>query len=208
MVAGSDNGVTALLLEMQRLAERFGTLDQRETGHYQDLSEAMTGLGEAIDKLRGTGVTQGKAVVELGRKVTDLAGTVKQLLPPAPGPGYNPPPAARWWDESLPAQDRDKALTRIRRWVDRVYRTQAGHLAAGLGDCWDRHPLCVLALDWCSELWSVLYLQPARDQQLLSSQAEFTIRVLPALASQLDAETKDCHRHRSPAAADNGWGTR
>ena len=30
----------------------------------------------------------------------------------------------------------------------------------GLGDCWEQHPLCLYVLDWLSELWSVLYLQP------------------------------------------------
>ena len=48
-----DSGVTAVLLQMQRLAERFGALDERETEHYRDVSEALTGLGVSVDELRG-----------------------------------------------------------------------------------------------------------------------------------------------------------
>jgi hypothetical protein len=53
-----------------------------------------------------------------------------------------------------------------------------------------------------SELWSVLYLQPARSPALISAQAEYQARILPALAGQLRAETNTCSHPRNPAPAD------
>jgi hypothetical protein len=47
-------------------------------------------------------------------------------------------------------------------------------------------------------LWSALYLQPRRSTGLLSAQAEYQVRILPALAAQLMTETSSCGhaRHR------------
>ena len=47
------------------------------------------------------------------------------------------------------------------------------------------HDLCLYGLDILSDLWSVLYLQPDRTPGLLSAQAEYQARILPALADQL-----------------------
>ena len=85
---------------------------------------------------------------------------------------------------------------RLRAWVDQVYRPGYGHLAAALGPCWPAHDLCLYALDIASALWSVLYLQPGRDHALLSAQAEYQARILPALAAQLAAETTRCGHTR------------
>ena len=71
-----------------------------------------------------------------------------------------------------------------------------GHLATALGPCWPAHDLCLYALDIASGLWSVLYLQPSRDHALLSAQAEYQARILPALAAQLAAETTRCGHTR------------
>jgi hypothetical protein len=48
----------------------------------------------------------------------------------------------------------------------------------------------------------VLYLQPARTPALVSAQAEYQARILPALADQLRAETNRCGHPRNPAPAD------
>jgi hypothetical protein len=87
-------------------------------------------------------------------------------------------------------------VTRLRAWVDQVYRPGYGHLAAALGPCWPAHDLCLYALDIASALWSVLYLQPGRDHVLLSAQAEYQARILPALAAQLMTETTRCGHTR------------
>lgn len=205
-----DSGVTAVLSQMQQLAERFGGLDERETEHHRDVSEALTGLGVAVDELRGTVAGQGKVLVSLkgvSGKLAELTAAIEPLLPPEPSPMYNPAPAVRWWASDFSDEDRARALVRLRSWVERIYRPYYGHLAAKLADCWEQHPLCLIELDWASELWSVLYLQTSRDAGVLSSQAEFGIRILPALADQLHTETNGC-RHQRPQVPGSGWGTR
>jgi hypothetical protein len=70
-----------------------------------------------------------------------------------------------------------------------VHRPSYGHLVAALRPCWPEHDLCVYVLDILHQLWSALCLQPDRDPGLLSAQAEYQARILPALAAQLSAET-------------------
>jgi hypothetical protein len=103
-------------------------------------------------------------------------------------------PAPRRWHK-LAGQDRDDAIAELRSWTEQVYRPGYGHLAATLAPCWDQHPLCLYALDIATELWSVLYLTGIRPAAVLSAQAEYQVRVLPALADQMAAETSRC-RHR------------
>jgi hypothetical protein len=112
---------------------------------------------------------------------------------------YQPEPAPQWWN--LPADARAEPIARLRTWVEHVYRPGYGHLAATLGPCWETHDLCLYALDIAASLWSVLYLQPLRTPVLLSAQAEYQARILPALADQLQVETQRCHHPRGPAPA-------
>ena len=201
-----DSGVTAVLLQMQQLADRFGGLDERETEHYRDVSEALTGLGGAVDDLRGTVAGQGEVLVSLkgvSGKLAELTAAIEPLLPPEPGPLYYPAPAVKWWAD-LSDKERGDALARLRSWVDVIFRGQYGHLGAKLGECWEQHPLCLIELDWASELWSVLYLRSTRNAGVLSSQAEYGTRILPALADQLGTETTGC-RHQRPQVAASGW---
>jgi hypothetical protein len=76
--------------------------------------------------------------------------------------------------------------------VEQVYRPGYGQLAATLGPCWEAHDLCLYGLDIMADLWSVLYLQDQRTPGMLSAQAEYQTRVLPALAEQLMTETSRC----------------
>ena len=73
-----------------------------------------------------------------------------------------------------------------------MYRSGYGHLAVTLGPCWEAHDLCLYGLDILNQLWSALYLQPARSTSVLSAQAEYQARILPAIAAQLMAETTGC----------------
>ena len=50
-----------------------------------------------------------------------------------------------------------------------------------------------------SELHRVLYFQPKRTASLLSAQAEYQTRILPAFAEQFRAETSRC-THRAGAS--------
>jgi hypothetical protein len=59
--------------------------------------------------------------------------------------------------------------------------------------------LCLNALDWLSELWSVLYLAAERSPEILAAQAEWQTRLLPAAADQMAAETDGCP-HAAAAA--------
>ena len=104
--------------------------------------------------------------------------------------------AAVGLDAELSGPERQEAVARLRSWVKEVYRPGYGHLAVALAPCWPAHDLCLYGLDILSELWSVLYLQPARTPALISAQAEYQARILPALATQLATETTRCGHPR------------
>ena len=67
-----------------------------------------------------------------------------------------------------------------------------GQIAATLPPCWDQHTLCLYTLDWLSELWSTLYLDPERSPRTLAAQAEWQTRLLPAAAEQMAREATRC----------------
>jgi hypothetical protein len=124
----------------------------------------------------------------LTSQLTDLADAITQ--PAADADRYQPDPAPPWW--MLAPADRAEPIARLRAWVEQVYRPAYGHLAATLGPCWEAHDLCLYGLDILAELWSVLYLQDQRSAGLLSAQAEYQARILPALSGQLMTETTGC----------------
>ena len=194
----SYDPITAALAQLAAHHERLTALDDRETGHFTALSGR---LAELTDLITGIGRTleRDAAVLArfeaLDRQVTDLAA---QLTPPADdSDGYHPDPAPPWW--KLTAAERNEPITQLHAWVEQVYRPGYGHLAAALGPCWPSHDLCLYGLDILSQLWSALYLQPERTARLLSAQAEYQARLLPALAEQLQAETRRCGHPRTPA---------
>ena len=128
---------------------------------------------------------------------TALTALLTALAAPTPGEdpgGYQPGPPPRWW--TLTPGDRQEPIARLRGWVEQVYRPGYGHLAATLGPCWASHDLCLYGLDILAGLWSALYLQPRRTPALLSAQAEYQARILPALAAQLVTETNSCGHTR------------
>ena len=147
-------------------------LDQLAAHH-----EKITRLGRTLD--------------EHTAALTELTATTIDTADPD---GYQPEPAPQWW--SLPAGRRAEPIARLRAWVEQVYRPGYGHLAATLAPCWEAHDLCLYALDVAAALWSVLYLQPDRTPGLLSAQAEYQARILPALAAQLMTETNSCGHTR------------
>ena len=127
-------------------------------------------------------------------QITQLDGTA----PADKSPGrYRPGPAPTWW--KLADAERQEPIARLQAWIEQVYRPGYGHLAATLGPCWPRHDLCLYGLDILSGLWSALYLQPRRTPGLLSAQAEYQARILPALADQLRLETSRCGHPHYPA---------
>ena len=154
--------------------------------------DQLAAHGEQITRLSRTLEEHAAALTELTSAPSDGAGP----------DGYHPEPAPDWWN--LPAGGRAEPLARLRAWVEQVYRPGYGHLAATLSPCWEAHDLCLYGLDIAAGLWSVLYLQPGRTPGLLSAQAEYQARILPALAEQFRVETSWCAHARGPAQARPG----
>lgn len=194
----------AALLQLAACGERLAVLEDRQathvttvTGQLAQITALAEGLGQAV---------QDQAAVlarlqDLDQDVASLAARLHQVAPASDAGGevYQPAPAPRWWKLSGPA--RDEAVARLRAWVEQVYRPGYGQLAAALGPCWEQHPACLYGLDIAAELWSVLYLQPARTPAVLSAQAEYQTRILPALAGQLITETTRCGNTHTRQAA-------
>lgn len=185
-----DGGLGAALLQLSQHGERLAGLDRAVA----DVHVKLTGIRGI---LRGH-ATALKALDGLDQTVRDLAGQLALATGPGGGEGgYEPIPVVKWW--LLAGEDRAAAVTRLRSWVRDIYRPLYGHLAAQLGDCWPQHPLALMTFDWLSELWGVLYLNPGRTGRELTSQAELGVRILPAAAALLAAETQDCSHHRLAA---------
>jgi hypothetical protein len=127
---------------------------------------------------------------DLDRQVAGLAAQLNGTGSAEDPGGYRPGPAPKWW--KLTGQARQEPVARLRAWVEQVYRPGYGQLAATLGPCWEAHDLCLYGLDILAELWSVLYLHDTRAPAMLSAQAEYQTRILPALAEQLMTETSRC----------------
>jgi len=189
--------LTAVLDQLAAHREHLSLLDDRESGHFTAVSERLTQLAAVITTMGRTlaGDTAALARLEaLDRQVTELAAQLAG--PDADGKdGRQPAPAPAW--QSLTPAERKPAIAGLRAWVEQVYRPGYGHLAATLAPCWEQHDLCLYGLDILSQLWSALYLRPTRSTALLSAQAEYQARILPALAAQLMTETTGC-AHTSP----------
>jgi len=193
----SNDPITAALQELAGQHDQLTELDARETSHFNTVSNRLT---ELTDLITGMGKTlEGDTAIlarfeALDRQVADLAAQLGSDLG-----GHHPDPAPTWW--KLAAAERQEPIARLQAWMEQVYRSGYGHLAASIGPCWPSHDLCLYGLDILSGLWSVLYLQPTRNARLLSAQAEYQARILPALAAQLTTETSRCGhaRGRIPA---------
>ena len=187
--------IPAALLQLADQADRLAELDEREAEHFRAIQQR---LGELADLIIAVGETLRDQSAVLAR-LEGLAEQVSALASPSgrdPGEthgdehSYEPSPAPRWW--KLSGEARAAALDKLRAWVEQVYQPGYGQLAATLGSCWEQHPLCLYGLDLLSELWSVLYLQARRSPALVSAQAEFQARIVPAIAEQLLTETTGC----------------
>jgi hypothetical protein len=190
--------LTAALDQLAAHHDHLSQLDAREAAHFAAVSGQLTQLAGLITMMGQTLQDDTAALARLEA----LAGQVSELAARLTGPGggdverYQPGPAPAWWKLSGP--DRQEPAARLQAWVEQVYRPGYGHLAAALGGCWQSHDLCLYGLDIASQLWAALYLQPARSTALLSAQAEYQARILPALAAQLRAETTGCGHDRTP----------
>jgi hypothetical protein len=203
----SADPLDAALLQLAAHGERLAVLEDREAAHFAAISDRLAEITTLTEGLGDTLKDQAAVLARLqgvDEVVAALAARLHKLAPAAGGDdggqAYQPTPVARWW--KLTGQARDAAVARLRAWVEQIFQPGYGQLAAGLGPCWEQHPLCLYGLDIAAELWSVLYLQPVRTRAVLSAQAEFHTRILPAIAAQLITETARCG-HPRPARAVN-----
>ena len=196
-------GLAAALLQLSAHAEKLSALDHREAAHATGISDRIAALATLANAMKDTLDGQAEilaGLIGLDVQVAGLAARLDEIVPGDDGElaVYQPPASPRFW--KLDGQARQDAITKLRAWVEQVYRPGYGHLSAALGGCWEQHPLCLYALDWLSELWSVLYLQPRRTTGTLAGQAEWQTRLLTAAAEQMTRETSRCEH----AAARNG----
>lgn len=196
--------LAAALLTLSEQAGKLTALDAREAAHAAEAVQRIAALTELSSALKGSLEDQAEilaGLTALAGQAGDPAGSSSQTgtngddEPPA----YQPGPPPRFWQ--LDGQTREQAVGRLRAWVDQVYRPGYGQLAASLGGCWEQHPLCLYTLDWLSELWSVLYLQPCRTPGTLAGQAEWQTRLLAAAAEQMARETARCEHTRTARPA-------
>lgn len=189
------DALAAALLRLSEHADKLTTLGVRQARHETEVADRITALTTLANAMKHTLDDQAtilSGLTSLGEQVTTLAERLDQVAP-APGgepASYQPSLPPRFWSLDGPA--RAEAIARLRAWVEQVYRPGYGQLAALLGDCWEQHPLCLYTLDWLSELWSVLYLQPRRTPATLAGQAEWQVRLLTAAAEQMARETTRC----------------
>jgi hypothetical protein len=191
----SPDPLPAVLDQLAACRDQHAALDTRETAHHAALAGQLDQLAGMITTISRTLAEDTAALARLDaldRQVTELVHRLT-AAEHSGGDGYRPRPAPPWW--RLAGDERRAPLTELREWVDRVYRPGYGHLAAALVPCWPEHDLCLYGLDIASQLWAALYLGGARDTSVLSAQAEYQARILPALAAQLAAETGHC-RHQ------------
>jgi hypothetical protein len=170
----SNDPIAAVLDQLAAHHEQITRLCTREADHHAAVLARLEGLE---------------------RQVAEMTVQLADLVPPAEDSNrYRTRPAPKWW--KLTVAERREPVTQLRAWVDQVYRPGYGHLAATLEPCWETHDLCLYGLDILSQLWSVLYLQPHRTAGMLSAQAEYQARILPALAEQFMVETRRCGHGR------------
>jgi hypothetical protein len=184
----APEGMTAVLLQISAITKTLTELDQRQAGETRDIRDRIGALTTLLNRLKAAVADHDDALAAVRALDEQVRALAAQLT--GDTDGYQPADSPRLWEPG--DAERDAAVTRLRSWVDHVYRPGHGHLAAGLADCWDQHPLCLYILDWLSELWSVLYLRPERTARTLASQAEWHTRLLPAAASHLAQETRRC----------------
>lgn len=189
--------MAAVLDQLAACREHAAGLDAREAAHHAALGGQLTQLAGMVTTISRALADDTAALArldDLSRQVTALT---RRLTRPGgqeeTEEGYQPRPAPAW--HKLSPGERRAPAAELRDWAEHVYRPGYGHLAAALGPCWAEHDLCLYGLDIAAQLWSALYLQPARSISVLSAQAEYQARILPALAAQLAAETTRCSRH-------------
>jgi hypothetical protein len=212
-MSGADatpDGVVAAVLQLTDLAARVEQVEQSASRRIEDLAAdcaqalvQVAGLREEAGTLGGRADGIERKLADVGALLSRMSDQIDGLTAAAhdpqdePAAAYRVNPAPPWWK---PGDDRCAAATeRLRDWVTEVYRPVFGYLGAMLGDCWDRHPLCLAYLDTLHEAWCLLYI-PARDPKMVFAQLDWLTRPLLQAAEVMAAETRPCRDrgHREP----------
>jgi hypothetical protein len=181
-VPGEPEGLTAVLLQLAGITQKLSALDERQASDVRDLAGRIAAVAGLVHQLQGTTASHTQALAALDGLDQQVAGLAAHTAHGADqdAAAYQPPATPKLWKLDGPA--RDAAIGKLRAWVEQVYRPGYGHLAL-------------------SELWSVLYLAPARTPGTLAGQAEWHTRLLAGAAEQLARETRGCAHHAA------GYGT-
>ena len=196
--------VSTALAQLAACRTAIAGLDAREAAHYGELSDRaaqLAGLVTTVSRTLGEDTAALARLHDLDRQVTVLTRHLARPAGPA-GPARGGPSAAPPGAGDPAGAAPGDPVAGLRDWAERVYRPGYGHLAV-LGACWPQHQLCLYGLDILRRLWRALYLDPDPDTEsgpeLLSAQAEYQARILPAIAAQLAAETSSCGHRTVPA---------
>jgi hypothetical protein len=184
----TDGGAEAALLQIAKLKADLSKIQGQVTSNWAAMIGRLSRLSAQIEAAGAVVAAQAEDLQAVRQGLDELRGQAATAA--GDGEGYSPIPAPRWW--LLADDELAEAVDRLRDWVAAVYVPGYGSLAARLPRCWAEHPLCLFALDWLSEMHSVLYLQPERGARLLAAQAEWQTRLLPAAVDQMAAECREC----------------
>lgn len=203
------------VLKLAKLADQVERVEQSAQQRFQELATACAEALEQVTAVRQEAGTLGDRadgietrLAELGALLSRVSSRITEINDSATassgkGQGgadseasYDVNQAPPWWQ---PEHDRTIETTdRLRDWVNEVYRPGFGHLGKTLGECWDRHPLCVAYLDTLHEAWCLLYIPP-RDPKMVFAQLDWLTRPLLQAAEVMAAETRSCQQgHREP----------
>jgi len=190
------DGLAAALMQLAELSRLIGQVDGREADHFVTIRARLREMGAQLATI--TEVAEVVAVVS--QTVAGIEDRVEALEDPGPeGKGYVPIPAPRWFE--LQGDDRAEAITRLRSWVETVFRPGMGKPGGQLPACWAEHEFCLYQMDVLSELYSVLWLQPRRSASMLSGQADWLTRLLPAIADLMAREAAGCEHSLAASRA-------
>jgi hypothetical protein len=159
-----------------------------------ELQHKVTGLETARENDRALIADLNTAMRTLTRELDGAAKRAEKE-----DEGYSPIPAPRWWQ--LTGTERAEAITRLRAWVETVFRPGYGHLAGRVGPCWEQHDLCLYQLAWLSEMHTAIFLSPGR---VLASEADWHVRFLPGAVALMAEETGRCDHLYTTRAAQPG----
>ena len=194
-MTGEPEGLTAVLLQLAGITQKLAELDQRQASGSRELQQRVTAIAALASELKATTASHAQALAALDgldRQVADLAATAASHPAGSDGDAAAYQPPAHRGSGSSTARPARRPSAGCGPGSSRSTGPATATWRPASAGCWEQHPLCLYILDWLSELWSVLYLAPARTQGTLAGQAEWHTRLLAAAAGQLARETRGC----------------